>query len=98
MDEAFETGLIVSFLLYIKANLYKILPVLFQPLYLMDTGYFYSSFEYMAWRIKQFLPNSRITFIEDTATTYTTSRNFDEQKVNADKAYLESINPALKIF
>ena len=72
---------------------------LVSALYLMDTGYFYSSFEYMAWRIKQFLPNSRITFIEDTTTTpHYIKEFFDEQKVNADKAYLESINPALKIF
>lgn len=72
---------------------------LVSALYLMDTSYFYSSFEYMAWRIKQFLPNCKIQFCEDTtATPSYITHFFEEQKVNADKAYAESINPALKIF
>lgn len=72
---------------------------LVSALYLIDASYFYSSLEYMAWRIKQFLPNCKIQFCEDTTVTpsYIT-HFFDEQKVNADKAYAESINPALKIF
>lgn len=72
---------------------------LVSALYLIDTSYFYSSYEYMVWRIKQFLPNCKIQFCEDTTATpsYITDF-FDEQKVNADKAYAESINPALKIF
>ncbi|MDC5040452.1 DEAD/DEAH box helicase [Acinetobacter baumannii] len=72
---------------------------LVSALYLIDASYFYSSLEYMAWRIKQFLPNCKIQFCEDTTATpsYITDF-FDEQKVNADKAYAESINPALKIF
>jgi len=72
---------------------------LVSALYLIDASYLYSSFEYMAWRIKQFLPNCKIQFCEDTTSTpsYIT-HFFDEQKVNADKAYAESINPALKIF
>ena len=72
---------------------------LVSALYLVDTSYFYSSYEYMVWRIKQFLPNCKIQFCEDTTSTpsYIT-HFFDEQKVNADKAYAESINPALKIF
>lgn len=72
---------------------------LVSALYLIDTSYFYSSLEYMAWRIKQFLPNCKIQFCEDTtATPSHITHFFDEQKVNADKAYAESINPALKIF
>lgn len=72
---------------------------LVSALYLIDASYFYSSFEYMAWRIKQFLPNCKIQFSEDiTATPSHITHFFDEQKVNADKAYAESINPALKIF
>jgi len=72
---------------------------LVSALYLIDASYFYSSFDYMAWRIRQFLPNCKIQFREDTISTprYITDF-FDEQKVNADKAYAESINPALKIF
>lgn len=72
---------------------------LVSALYLIDASYFYSSLEYMAWRIKQFLPNCKIQFFEDVISTprYITDF-FDEQKVNADKAYAESINPALKIF
>ncbi|WP_245134552.1 DEAD/DEAH box helicase [Acinetobacter nosocomialis] len=72
---------------------------LVSALYLIDTSYFYSSYEYMVWRIKQFLPNCKIQFCEDTtATPSNITHFFDEQKVNADKAYAESINPALKIF
>ncbi|WP_151798506.1 DEAD/DEAH box helicase [Acinetobacter bereziniae] len=72
---------------------------LVSALYLIDASYFYSSFEYMVWRIKQFLPNCKIQFSEDTtATPSHITHFFDEQKVNADKAYAESINPALKIF
>ena len=72
---------------------------LVSALYLIDTSYFYSSYEYMTWRIKQFLPNCEIQFCEDTtATPSYITHFFDEQKVNADKAYAESINPALKIF
>lgn len=72
---------------------------LVSALYLIDASYFYSSLEYMAWRIKQFLPNCKIQFFEDVISTprYITDF-FDEQKVNADKAYAESIKPALKIF
>ncbi|KAF1025693.1 MAG: hypothetical protein GAK29_01756 [Acinetobacter bereziniae] len=72
---------------------------LVSALYLIDASYFYSSLEYMAWRIKQFLPNCKIQFFEDVISTprYITDF-FDEQKVNTDKAYAESINPALKIF
>ena len=72
---------------------------LVSALYLIDASYFYSSFEYMVWRIKQFLPNCKIQFSEDTtATPSHITHFFEEQKVNADKAYAESINPALKIF
>lgn len=72
---------------------------LVSALYLIDASYFYSSFEYMVWRIKQFLPNCKIQFCEDTtATPSYITHFFDEQKVNADKAYAESIDPALKIF
>ncbi len=72
---------------------------LVSALYLIDASYFYSSFEYMAWRIKQFLPNCKIQFSEDTtATPSHITHFFEEQKVDADKAYAESINPALKIF
>ena len=39
---------------------------LVSALYLIDTSYFYSSYEYMVWRIKQFLPNCKIQFCEDT--------------------------------
>lgn len=72
---------------------------LVSALYLIDASYFYSSFEYMVWRIKQFLPNCKIQFSEDTtATPSHITHFFDEQKINADKAYAESIDPALKIF
>ncbi|MDV7428068.1 DEAD/DEAH box helicase [Acinetobacter baumannii] len=72
---------------------------LVSALYLIDASYFYSSFEYMVWRIKQFLPNCKIQFSEDTtATPSHITHFFDEQKVNANKAYAESIYPALKIF
>ena len=72
---------------------------LVSALYLIDASYFYSSFEYMVWRIKQFLPNCKIQFSEDTtATPSHITHFFDEQKINATKAYAESINPALKIF
>ncbi|MDV4308159.1 DEAD/DEAH box helicase [Acinetobacter baumannii] len=42
---------------------------LVSALYLIDTSYFYSSYEYMTWRIKQFLPNCKIQFCEDTTAT-----------------------------
>ncbi|ATI38444.1 DEAD/DEAH box helicase [Acinetobacter baumannii] len=72
---------------------------LVSALYLIDASYFYSSFEYMAWRIKQFLPNCKIQFSENTtATPSHITHFFEEQKVSADKAYAESIYPALKIF
>ncbi|KHO14350.1 hypothetical protein NT90_16250 [Acinetobacter baumannii] len=72
---------------------------LVSALYSIDASYFYSSFEYMAWRVKKFLPNCKIQFCEATITTpsYIT-HFFNEQKVNADTAYAESIHPALKIF
>lgn len=72
---------------------------LVSALYLIDASYFYSSFDYMAWRIRQFLPNCKIQFREDTISTprYITDF-FDEQKANAENAYDESIKPALKIF
>lgn len=72
---------------------------LVSALYLMDTSFFYNNFEYMAWRIKQFLPNCKIEFCELTTTTpnYIT-HFFNEQKINANNAYAESIELALKIF
>lgn len=72
---------------------------LVSALYLIDTSYFYSSFEYMAWRIKQFLPNCVIEFSENSISTPLYIADFfDEQKANADSAYAVSIKPALKIF
>ncbi|WAU75396.1 DEAD/DEAH box helicase [Acinetobacter sp. TR3] len=99
MNESFLDWFDCKLFTVYKSKSIQNIASLVSALYLMDTGYFYSSFEYMAWRIKQFLPNSKITFIEDTtATPHYIKEFFDEQKVNADKAYLESINPALKIF
>lgn len=72
---------------------------LVSALYLIDTSYFYNSFEYMVWRIKQFLPNCAIKFSENSISTPLYIADFfDEQKANADSAYAVSIKPALKIF
>ncbi|MDQ8939382.1 DEAD/DEAH box helicase [Acinetobacter baumannii] len=72
---------------------------LVSALYLIDASYFYSSFEYMSWRIKQFLPNCKIQFREDSISTPRSITDFfDEQKANAENAYAESIHPALKLF
>ncbi|MDM1248496.1 DEAD/DEAH box helicase family protein [Acinetobacter sp. R933-2] len=73
---------------------------LVSTLYQMDTGHIYSSFEYLAWRIKKFLPNSEITFIENNEleTPQHVKDFFDEQKSLSDQAYTNSIDLGISMF
>ncbi len=69
-------------------------------LYRMDAADCYSNFDYLAKRIRDFLPNSTIKFCTDcnTVTPPHIKAFFDEQKEHNQRAYNESIDKGIHFF
>lgn len=73
---------------------------LVSTLYRMDTASTYSSFEYLKWRLQQFLPDASFSFSNDVRlkTSSETKAFFDKMKVDTAQAYQDSIDTGMQLF
>ena len=100
MNESFKDWFDCKLFAVYKGKSIQNIASLVATLYQMDTGQIYSSFEYLKWRLKKFLPNSKIIFIENNEleTPQHIKDFFDEQKSLSEQAYLNSIDLGISMF
>ena len=100
MNESFKEWFGCKLFAVYKGKSLENIASLVSTLYQIDAGQFYSSFEYLKWRIQKFLPNCKISYAENKTleTPQDIKDFFNEQKSNAEQAYAESIDTGIEIF
>lgn len=100
MNESFKDWLNCKIFTVYQGKAIQNIASLVATLYRMDAAHCYSDFTYLAWRIRFFLPNCAVKFIDDSDTvTPSHIREFvNEQKENAEIAYNESIDEGISFF